>query len=161
MNLTEKDIRIDRYFDTGENEHSWVFYIETWFDVDSYFGTDTADDDDTWINFYAIYDENSETWHFMYVISSSEKCDEHDWTSEIPDDDRRLIVDSICQMLWSTFKYEECITDCYGSGQFEDDFFIFRKGDSFTRFCEWIDKNCSGGYDSLQHEKSGMNRYYR
>ena len=39
---------------------------ELWFDVDRYFGTDTRDKDDTWINFYT-------RWHPDRTITAGKK----------------------------------------------------------------------------------------
>lgn len=50
VDITEKDIRCvdELLIEDGCIEATY----ELWFDVDQYFGTDTNDDEDTWINFY-------------------------------------------------------------------------------------------------------------
>ena len=50
--LTREDIAIDRDMDVDcDIGQEITAYIETWFDVDEKFGTDTSDDD-VWLNMY-------------------------------------------------------------------------------------------------------------
>lgn len=51
---------------------------ELWFDVDRYFGTDTRDKDDTWINFYTRWHPDR-TITAIYFVESDETVKEHTW----------------------------------------------------------------------------------
>ena len=44
-----------------ENATEITAYLETWFDVDKKFGTNTKDDDDVWLNVYAKYNPFDDT----------------------------------------------------------------------------------------------------
>lgn len=59
--LTREDIAIDRDMDVDcDIGQEITAYIETWFDVDKKFGTDTSDDD-VWLNMYAKYNPFKDT----------------------------------------------------------------------------------------------------
>lgn len=149
--LSQDDIRIDREFDlfVENGQNIWSFYIETRFDVDRYFGTRTSDNDDEWINFYALYEQDTQKWRFIYVIDSSLNSTEYEWTDFISEDDRKLIINKICQMLWKTIKDDQSFTKKGDAITFYYDFFIFDEGTSFNEFCSWIDRNYSGGLQSF------------
>ena len=51
---------------------------ELWFDVDRYFGTDTRDKDDTWINFYTRWHPDR-TITAIYFVESDETVKENTW----------------------------------------------------------------------------------
>ena len=71
--LDRNSIRIDRDMevdsDIGKEIH---VYIETWFDVDRKFGTDTASDDDTWLNMYGFYNPFDDTLRIECVIDTGD-----------------------------------------------------------------------------------------
>ena len=59
--LTREDIAIDRDMDVDcDIGQEITAYIETWFNVDKKFGTDTSDDD-VWLNMYAKYNPFKDT----------------------------------------------------------------------------------------------------
>lgn len=51
-----RDMEID-----DESGQEIIAYLETWFDVDKKFGTDTASDDEKWLNLYAKYNPFADT----------------------------------------------------------------------------------------------------
>lgn len=51
---------------------------ECWFDVDRYFGTDTRDDPEKWVNFYTLWDPK--TGHVTPVVH----VDSPDGITEVP-----------------------------------------------------------------------------
>lgn len=60
--LTDKELILATNEPEFELDKGTVnFYWETWFDVDRYFGTETADDDSAWVNMYSDYDYNTDT----------------------------------------------------------------------------------------------------
>lgn len=62
------------FTDDGLLEFTW----ELWFDVDKYFGTNTKDDDSTWINFYTyLHNDGHVTARFF--IDSNDCSEEHEW----------------------------------------------------------------------------------
>lgn len=72
--ITYKDIRIDPDFELlSENRSCYISaYIETWFDVDAKFGTQTRDRDDAWVNLYAIYNPVNRTLRLEYFVDTDE-----------------------------------------------------------------------------------------
>lgn len=87
IELKADDIRaIDPEYD----ENTGIsFYLETWFDVDKYFGTETEDDDDVWINFYVTWKPDTDTYKALYTINSPDGDEEFEW--ELTDEDIRVI----------------------------------------------------------------------
>lgn len=84
--LERNDIMIGSDLEVDTEKEIITAYIETWFDVDRKFGTQTSERDDEWLNLYAEYspkfgelkmcyqmdrDNNSE--FFDYVLSDGEK----------------------------------------------------------------------------------------
>ena len=66
-------------------------YVETWFDVDEKFGTQTADDDDDWVNFYAHYNTQNDELTTEYCVSKPDSCEYFDY---IPTDtEKKLIIE--------------------------------------------------------------------
>lgn len=60
--LTDKELILATNEPEFELDKGTVnFYWETWFDVDKYFGTETADNDSAWVNMYSDYDYNTDT----------------------------------------------------------------------------------------------------
>lgn len=62
----------------NEFGEGWEFEFELWFDVDAYFGTDTKDDDDKWVNFYVLYTKEAEMKAY-YTLDSSKSTETHEW----------------------------------------------------------------------------------
>lgn len=71
--LQRHQIKIDRDLQIDdESGHSIIAYIETYFNVDKKFGTQTAEDDSAWINFYGKYDtETGKLTSFFFVETDS------------------------------------------------------------------------------------------
>ena len=72
------DMFSDMYGEKCFEGYAAVADYQLWLDVDAYFGTQTRDDDSTWINFYTEYDENGVLGAY-YVISSDDNEEIHAW----------------------------------------------------------------------------------
>lgn len=59
--LERSDIAVDRDMEIDDDSRTITVYLETWFDVDKKFGLHTADEDETWVNMYGIYNPFSDT----------------------------------------------------------------------------------------------------
>lgn len=90
IELKADDIKaIDPMFD-GDGIN---FYLETWFDVDKYFGTETEDDEDVWINFYVFWNPDKDTYKALYTINGPDKEEEFAW--DLTDEDIQVIKSAI------------------------------------------------------------------
>jgi len=65
-------------------------YVETWFDVDKKFGTQTRDDEDAWVNFYAKYNTESGDLITEYEISRAEGSEYHEYVPT--ENEKQLII---------------------------------------------------------------------
>lgn len=63
--------------------------FETWFDVDAVFGTDTRDDDEVWINFYANYYPETEEVKAFFIIDRPDGNEERFY--KLNDKERELL----------------------------------------------------------------------
>lgn len=71
--LTRDDLVIDPDMEIDDDGCIVTAYAETWFDVDRKFGTHTADDSETWINFYAKYNtESGDFWQNIRLTVRTE-----------------------------------------------------------------------------------------
>lgn len=77
INLLEQDIRCCD--EITEEEESFSFTYELWFDVDSYFGTQTKDYDDTWINFYTMYYPETKSVEAIMCIDTDGSNETYSW----------------------------------------------------------------------------------
>jgi hypothetical protein len=73
--LERNDIAVDPEIIISEDGNCLEAYIETWFDVDRKFGTNTQDDDSTWVNLYASYNPQENMLEMQYVVDSSMNVD--------------------------------------------------------------------------------------
>ena len=77
IDIVGQDIRpVEPEFDT---EDQLSFYIEMWFDCDKYFGVNTANDDDVWLNFYVMYHRKSDTITTQYTLDNHDFPEVVDW----------------------------------------------------------------------------------
>ena len=70
---------------------------ELWFDVDKYFGTDTRDDESTWINFYTDWYPDG-TIKASYDIDGDYETENFDW--ELTDEEKEFFrnkMENYCQ----------------------------------------------------------------
>lgn len=77
--LQEQDIQIGDELVVESEGKCINASLETWFDVDEYFGTDTREKEDTWINLYADYYPSTKEVKGMYVIDSPDNVEEFPW----------------------------------------------------------------------------------
>jgi len=73
-NLSREEISIDRELIVMDNGIS--AYIETWFDVDEKFSLDTKDTD-IMVDFYALYNPDSDILTCSYVVKDGSESTEH------------------------------------------------------------------------------------
>lgn len=92
MLVVDRDMEVD--CDIG---HQITCYLETWFDVDKKFGTDTAADDDKWLNLYAKYNPFADTLRIECEISRDSGSSYFDY--EPTEAESQLIKDMISEKL--------------------------------------------------------------
>ena len=63
------------------------------FDVDKYFGTETEDDEDVWINFYVFWSPDTDKYKALYTINSPDGNEEFAW--DLTDEDIKVIKSAI------------------------------------------------------------------
>ena len=84
------ELVIDRELWVNDECDSINVYIETWFDVDKKFGTNTRDLPDTWINLYADYWPETNDLLMQYLIDSDTAVTDHEY---IPSEsDKQLVI---------------------------------------------------------------------
>lgn len=86
------DLRIDPFIEVLDNGYLNVC-IECWFDVDKKFGTDTYNDDRTWINLYANYNPFTQDLQLHYLVDSDEASKQYEY--EPTDTEWGLIINMI------------------------------------------------------------------
>lgn len=93
--------------------------FELWIDVDKYFGTNTAKDDSTWINFYTYWHPDG-TITAVYFINSDEGDEEHEW--KLTEQEEYFFLEKMnsysmnlfhvsIQQLWNTSLEQERLID--------------------------------------------------
>ena len=87
-----RDMEID-----DESGQVIIAYLETWFDVDKKFGTDTASDDEKWLNLYAKYNPFADTLQLEYVVTTSSTYEDGDY--EPTEDESKLIKEMITEQI--------------------------------------------------------------
>lgn len=96
--LERKDIVVDRDMDVDcENAAEITAYLETWFDVDKKFGTNTKDDDDVWLNVYAKYNPFDDSLRIECEIDKPKGSEYFDYTPT--EAEERLIKDMIAEKI--------------------------------------------------------------
>lgn len=100
--LERKDIVVDRDMDVDcENATEITAYLETWFDVDKKFGTNTKDDDDVWLNMHAKYNPFDDTLRIECEIDKPKGSEYFDYTPT--EAEERLIKDMIAEKIKSEY----------------------------------------------------------
>lgn len=96
--LERSDIAVDRDMEVDcDIGHQITCYLETWFDVDKKFGTNTAADDDKWLNLYAKYDPFADTLRLEFTVTTADSCEEGEY---VPTDaESQLIKGMIAEKL--------------------------------------------------------------
>ena len=92
MLAVDRDMEVD--CDIG---HQITCYLETWFDVDKKFGTNTAADDDKWLNLYAKYDPFADTLRLEFTVTTADSCEEGEYVPTVAES--QLIKDMIAEKL--------------------------------------------------------------
>lgn len=92
MLAVDRDMEVD--CDIG---HQITCYLETWFDVDKKFGTNTAADDDKWLNLYAKYDPFADTLRLEFTVTTADSCEEGEYMPT--ETESQLVKDMIAEKL--------------------------------------------------------------
>lgn len=102
--LERKDIVVDRDMEVdGEIGQEISAYLETWFDVDKKFGTDTASDDDKWLNLYAKYNPFEDTLRLEYTVITSTTYEEGEYE---PTENESKLIKLIKEMIVEKIREE-------------------------------------------------------
>lgn len=72
-------------------------YLETWFDVDKKFGTDTASDDNKWLNLYAKYNPFEDTLRLEYTVTTATAYEDGDY--EPTENEAKFIKEMITEKI--------------------------------------------------------------
>lgn len=96
--LERSDIVVSRDMDVDcDIGQEITAYLETWFDVDRKFGTDTASDDDKWLNLYAKYNPFEDTLRLEYTVTTSNSYEDGDY--EPTENEAKLIKEMITEKI--------------------------------------------------------------
>lgn len=90
IDVTKEDIRCCGDICVEDNVISITY--ELWFDVDKYFGTNTRDKDDTWINFYTYWKPNG-TIIAEYYLESDDDCKVFAWS--LTEDEQNFFLEKM------------------------------------------------------------------
>lgn len=107
--LTREDIKIGPDMEADGDKKEITVCIETWFDVDRKFGTNTAADDDTWLNLYGHFNPYEDRLRLECEISSSDGSSYFGY--EATPDEAQLIKTMITeeiQRIWKQTPKEFC-----------------------------------------------------
>lgn len=96
--LERSDIVVSRDMDIDcDIGQEITAYLETWFDVDKKFGTDTASDDDKWLNLYAKYNPFEDTLRLEYTVTTSSSYEDGEY--DPTEDEAKLIKEMITEKI--------------------------------------------------------------
>lgn len=99
--LTRDDIAIDNDFEVDcETGQEITAYVETWFDVDKKFGTDTSDED-VWLNMYAMYNPFKDILKVECVVDKPLESESFDY--EPTESEAKLLKDMITEKLQNRY----------------------------------------------------------
>ena len=96
--FTKEMLEVDRDMEVDcDIGYQITCYLETWFDVDKKFGTNTAADDDKWLNLYAKYDPFADSLRLEFTVTTADSCEEGEY---VPTNaEAQLIKDMITQKI--------------------------------------------------------------
>ena len=101
--FTKEMLEVDRDMEVDcDIGHQITCYLETWFDVDKKFGTNTAADNDKWLNLYAKYDPFADLLRLEFTVTTADSCEEGEY---VPTDaESQLIKDMITQKIREEYR---------------------------------------------------------
>ena len=116
INLLNADIRYcDDVLltDDAELEFAW----QCWFDVDLYFGVNTKNDDEKWIDFMTYWNKATDDITAIYVIDTKDGFEQHDW--KLTDEEKAFLRKKMEAYIRKSFVdyYNECNEDTFPSEQ--------------------------------------------
>ena len=100
--LTREDIKIRPDMEVDGDKKEITVCIETWFDVDRKFGTNTAADDDTWLNLYSYFNPYEDSLRLECEVSSSDGSSYFDY--EATPDEAQLIKTMLAEEIKRNWK---------------------------------------------------------
>ena len=113
IDLTKQQINpIDEVL-MDKDKDGWYlnFLFETWFDVDAYFGTNTKENDDVWVNFYVNwYDKTDDLKAFYEVNSDNGTIPYMQTTWDLTEEEKKFLRPKMEKYIGSSFK-DYCMTD--------------------------------------------------
>lgn len=147
-NLVITDIYNHNREINGKQMDTYEFYMQTWFDVDKFFGTSITGTNN-WFYFNGLYIPKLARWEFNYNISGPGLNETFDFTDRITAEDRQLIIDMVCEKLW--FELEDVpFTESDNDMVLDTDCWAFWKsGASKTEIWKWLDRNYSRNLPGL------------
>lgn len=96
------DLAVDPDIQISDDGRKIEFYLETWFDVDTKFGTNTRYDYDTWVNLYAVYEPYVKTLSVIYIIDRPDDAEIHAYEPTKGEAD--LIVQLLNEKIYELYK---------------------------------------------------------
>lgn len=110
INIIKENIRCCDEICVEDNAISATY--ELWFDVDKYFGTDTRDRDDAWINFYTYWRPNG-LISAEYYLDTDDDCKVFAW--DLTEEEQKFFLDKMekyckettgktLQELWESYR---------------------------------------------------------
>ena len=101
--FTKETLEVDRDLEVDcDIGYQITCYLETRFDVDKKFGTNTAADDDKWLNLYAKYDPFADTLRLEFTVTTADSCEEGEYAPT--DAESQLIKDMITQKIREEYR---------------------------------------------------------
>ena len=95
MDWLPGELVVDRELWVNDECDSINAYIESWFDVDEKFGTNTKDNPDAWVNLYADYWPATRELQMTYLVDSDTSVKDYVYyPSEI---EKQMVIDLIEQ----------------------------------------------------------------
>lgn len=139
----DKNYKIDKNHYFGGTEEKWDFQILCYFDTDRYFDTRTLVRDGDKTCLHAVYYRLEDKWRFEYHIDSPDILKICNFTNTMPAEDRELIIDMICEMLWHEAMNLRFVKMDEKHFELEDDWFIFEWGTDLETVQDWFFRHYS------------------
>lgn len=108
INLLDQEINCYDDIQYIEENDSLSFAWETWFEVDKYFGTNTREYDDRWVNFYTNWFENGDV-RGCYEVDTDLGTTFHNW--ELTDEEKKFLTKKMEEYVIS-FGQEDSLLEC-------------------------------------------------
>lgn len=107
IDITKQDIRCWDVLLPNEDNSAIEATYELWFDVDAYFGTNTKNDEVTWINFYTAWYPETDEIKAHYVVDREHGMEKHEW--ELTNEEKEFFkskMEQYCHQIEKCSLYE-------------------------------------------------------